>query len=85
MTGLRDLCVVLVDPSPQQIWERNWLELEDRLLESVREVGRIGRRMRAQVVLPYESCGVEWDMGGSCMELRRPERGMVEEEDGDED
>jgi hypothetical protein len=81
MQELRDLYVVLVDPSPQQMWERNWLELEDRLLESVREVGRGGRIRKAEVVLPYASCRTEWDMGGSCVRLTRPVSEAVEGDD----
>jgi hypothetical protein len=83
MQGLRDLYVVLVDPSPQQMWEVNWLELEDRLLESVREVRRGGRMRKAEVVLPYASCGIDWDTGGSCVKLTRPESEVVEGEDKD--
>jgi hypothetical protein len=83
MQGLRDLYVVLVDPSPQQMWERNWLELEDRLLDSVREVGRGGRMRKAEVVLPYASCGTEWDMAASCVKLTRPESEAVEEDGKD--
>jgi hypothetical protein len=81
MQGLRNLYVVLVDPSPQQMWERNWLELEDRLLESVREVGTGGRMREAEVVFPYASCGIDWDMGESCVRLTRPGSRSVGEED----
>ena len=72
---------MIVDPSPHHMWERNWLELEDRLLESVREVGTGGSLREAEVVLPYASCGVDWDMGESCVRLTRPVGGSVEEED----
>ena len=78
MQGLRNLYVVLVDPSPQQMWERNWLELEDILLEAVRGVQK---PKNAVVVLPYQTCGVDWDMGDSCVRLRRPEDGVVTGDD----
>lgn len=78
MTGLRDLYVVLIDPSPQGMWERNWVELEERLLEPVK--GVVAPRL-FEVVLPFASCRVDWDMGGSGVVLRRPEGGEVEEED----
>jgi hypothetical protein len=78
MTGLRDLYVVLVDPSPQQMWERNWLELEEQLLMPIKEVVKPAW---FEVVLPYAGGGVEWDMGGSRVRLRRSESGVVEDED----
>ncbi|KNG45530.1 hypothetical protein TW65_07781 [Stemphylium lycopersici] len=80
MQRLRNLYVVLVDPSPQQMWERNWLELEDILLEAVRGVQKPND---AVVVLPYPTCGVDWDMRDSCVRLRRPEDGVVLEGDGE--
>ncbi|KAJ5058595.1 hypothetical protein J3E74DRAFT_7577 [Bipolaris maydis] len=78
MQGLRELYVVLIDPSPQGLWERNWLQLEDVLLESVRGVTR---PRDAVVVMPYQSCGVDWDMGDGCVRLVRPEDGGAEEDD----
>ena len=80
MQGLRELYVVLTDPSPQQLWERNWLQLEDMLLESVRGVTR---PREAVVVMPYQSCGIDWDMGHGCVKLMRPEdgNGSVDEEE----
>ncbi|KAI8943008.1 hypothetical protein NX059_001046 [Plenodomus lindquistii] len=69
MQGLRDLYVVLSDPSPQGMWERNWLELEGQLLEPVK---RVVRPRVVEVVLPYGSCGVNWDLGESRVVLRRP-------------
>ncbi|KAF2851648.1 hypothetical protein T440DRAFT_517137 [Plenodomus tracheiphilus IPT5] len=77
MQGLRDLYVVLSDPSPGGVWERSWLELEEELVGPVRGVVRPGV---AVVVLPYRSCGVGWDMGGSRVVLRRP-GGEGEEEE----
>ncbi|OAL48931.1 hypothetical protein IQ07DRAFT_588318 [Pyrenochaeta sp. DS3sAY3a] len=78
MTGLRDLFVVLVDPSPQALWERNWLELEEQL---VKPVLKIVRPRWAEVVLPYASCRTEWGAEGeSVVRFRRPD-GEGEEED----
>jgi len=70
MAGVRDLKVVIIDKSVDGIWERQWLGLEERLLESLKEVRRPRRFV---VVLPYRSCGVDWDMGESGCVLRRPE------------
>jgi hypothetical protein len=70
LQGLKTLHVVLIDPSPQGIWERNWLELEGQLMEPVK---RVVRPRLFEFVLPYASCGVERDMGGSCVRLRRPD------------
>ncbi|RYO26445.1 hypothetical protein AA0113_g12460 [Alternaria arborescens] len=67
MQGLRHLQVMLIDPSPQQLWEANWVELEDILLDSVREVKR---PHDAVVILPYPSCRTDWDMGDSTVRLR---------------
>lgn len=76
MTGLRDLYVVIVDPSPQGMWERNWLELEEQL---VRPVKAVVRPRWFEVVLPFGSCKVDWDMGDSAVVLRTPEGGEVED------
>jgi len=70
MQGMRDLYVVLTDPSPQGMWETNWLELEEQLLGPVKEVVR---PVCAELVLPYATCGVEWNMGSSTVRLRRPD------------
>jgi hypothetical protein len=70
MTGLRDLYIVLIDPSPQGIWEANWSELEEELLEPVKQVVR---PMWFELVLPFASCRTDWDMGESRVVLRRPE------------
>ena len=78
MKGLRDLYVVLVDPSPQGMWERSWVELEEQLLAPVREVK--GPRW-FEVVLPFATCRTDWDMGESRVVLRKPEGGGVEEEE----
>lgn len=72
MMGLRILTVVLIDPSAQGIWERNWLELEGQLLEPVK---RVTRPREFEVVLPYASCDVEMDMSGCLVRLRRPDDG----------
>lgn len=80
MHGLRDLHVVIVDPSPQDLWERNWLELEERLLAPVSCV--TGPRW-FELVLPYASCGVEWDMGESRVVLRRPDGRAGQDDDDD--
>ncbi|CAO2651866.1 Nn.00g001490.m01.CDS01 [Neocucurbitaria sp. VM-36] len=78
MQGLRDLYVVLVDPSPQSLWERNWLELEEQLLAPVKQVTNPGW---FELMLPYASCGTDWDMEESRVRLRKPDGGDVEEED----
>ncbi|KAJ4376162.1 hypothetical protein N0V83_001443 [Neocucurbitaria cava] len=78
MQGLRDLYVALVDPSPQPLWERNWLELEEQLMVSVKQVKRPGW---FELVLPYASCGTEWDMEDCRVRLRKPEGEDVEDED----
>lgn len=77
MRGLRDLYVVVADPSPHAVWEPTWLQLEEQLLQPVREVVR---PRWFELVLPYASCGVEWDMAGSSVVLRRPDGDGVEEE-----
>jgi hypothetical protein len=68
--GLRDLRVVVLDKSPDGIWEQQWLGLEEKLLERVKEVHGVRKFV---VVLPYNSCGVDWDMGESGCVLVRPE------------
>lgn len=72
MQGLRNLQVVLIDPSPQQIWATVWSDLEDILLDSVRAVKR---PREAVLVLPYPSCRTDWDMGNSTVRLRLPDNG----------
>jgi hypothetical protein len=69
MQGLRHLRVVLMDPSPQQLWQLNWLDVEDTLLDSVRTVTK---PRDAVVVLPYPTCRTDWDMGDSTVRLRIP-------------
>lgn len=81
MQGLRELYVVLIDPSPQQLWERNWLQLEDMLLESVRGVTK---PWDAVVVMPYQSCGIDWDMGSGCVKLKKPEDEHVSADEEEE-
>jgi hypothetical protein len=78
LQSLRSLCVVVTDPSPQRMWEGNWLELEALLLEPVKRVVRPGR---FELVLPYAGCDVERDMGESRVRLRRPEGGSGFDED----
>ncbi|KAF2029260.1 hypothetical protein EK21DRAFT_101325 [Setomelanomma holmii] len=79
MTGLRDLYVVVTDPSPQDMWERHWLELEEVLLRPVKSVVK---PQWFELMLPYENCGTAWDMGESSCVLRKPEGdGDGEEED----
>ena len=80
MQGLRHLQVMLIDPSPQQLWEANWVELEDILLDSVRAVKR---PRDAVVILPYPSCRTDWDMGDSTVRLRVRDNGLGT--GGDED
>ncbi|KAF1835579.1 hypothetical protein BDW02DRAFT_547914 [Decorospora gaudefroyi] len=83
LSGLRELVVVLLDPSPGQIWERGWAEVEDLLMQGV---GKVRGVRSAQVFLPYASCGVGWELGGGCVRLRRPEGdGSGVEEDEDEE
>jgi hypothetical protein len=78
MKGLRDLYVVLIDPSPQGIWEANWSELEDELLEPVKKV--VSPRW-FELVLPFASCRTDWHMGESMVVLKRPELGVEGEDD----
>lgn len=77
MEGLKDLRVVLLDPSRDGIWEGHWLELEHLLLEPVKKVVR---PRCFEIMLPYATCGLDWDMGESRCVLRRPEG----EEDGED-
>jgi hypothetical protein len=72
MTGLRELYVALVDPSPQDMWERSWGELEEQLLAPVKEVR--GPRW-FELLLPFGSCRTDWNMGECGVVLRRPEVG----------
>ncbi|KAL7778233.1 hypothetical protein CFE70_004910 [Pyrenophora teres f. teres 0-1] len=80
MEELRNLFVVLIDPSPQRLWEISWLDLQDLLLESVKDVKR---PKEAVVVLPYPSCVTEWDSADSCVTLRSPIDGMVDQAEQD--
>jgi hypothetical protein len=69
MEGLRELYIVLVDPSPQGMWERSWGELEEVLLAPVKEV--VQPRW-FELVLPFKSCRTNWDMGDCSVVLRKP-------------
>jgi hypothetical protein len=80
MKGLRNLQVVLIDPSPQGIWEANWSELEDELLQPVKNVVSPSW---FELVLPFASCRTDWDMGESMVVLKRPES-ELEGEAGEE-
>ncbi|KAH3951442.1 hypothetical protein HBI56_083570 [Parastagonospora nodorum] len=77
MKGLRDLYVVITDPSPQGIWERNWVELEEQLLRPVTDVTRPSK---FELMLPFASCSTDWDMGHSKVVLKKPENRLVEDE-----
>lgn len=79
MRGLRDLKVSIIDPSADGIWEAHWLGLESLLLESVKKVTTVGLR-RFDVVMPYASCRVDWDMGESNVRLIRPVEERQEEQ-----
>lgn len=78
MQGLRDLYVLLIDPSPQGLWESNWVELEGKLLEPVKSVTK---PRWFELVLPYSSCNAGWNMGDSMVVLRKPEGDVMEDED----
>jgi hypothetical protein len=70
LEGLEDLCVVLGEIKPQlTTWERGWLDLEDTLLEPVKLVLRPKKFV---LVLPYESCRIDHDVGESKVVFRRP-------------
>ena len=85
MQKLRDLVVIISDPSPNEIWEASWLSLEGKLLEAVKEVkvGGGGRNGWFELWLPYASCRTDWDMGDCKVVLRKPE-GEGEEDDEEE-
>ncbi|KAH7132607.1 hypothetical protein B0J11DRAFT_522092 [Dendryphion nanum] len=70
MKGLRDLYVVLCDPSPQGLWERSWLELEDTLVE---DIGKIKQCKWFEVVMPYASSVTEREIEGSNVRFRKPD------------
>jgi hypothetical protein len=78
LQGLRDLYVVITDPSLQNLWENNWLQLEAMLLEPVKKV-ILPRQF--ELMLPYAGCDVERDMGESKVKLRKPEEEPRLEED----
>lgn len=68
MEGLRELYVVISDPSPGGIWESRWIALEERLLGPVSGVVR----PRGEVRLPFEGCGTGWDLGNCKVLLTTP-------------
>ncbi|KAF1918430.1 hypothetical protein BDU57DRAFT_556010 [Ampelomyces quisqualis] len=74
MVGLRQLHVVVIDPSPGGIWESRWLAQEEKLLGPVRQVTR---PERFELVLPFDTCWTGWDMGSSNVVLRTPGHGVV--------
>ncbi|KAF2650733.1 hypothetical protein K491DRAFT_608311 [Lophiostoma macrostomum CBS 122681] len=78
MRGLRDLYIVITDPSPQALWQRNWCELEGKLLEPVKQV------MTPRwfiLCLPYSGCRTDWDMGDCGVELRKPNGGGLDDDE----
>ncbi|KAF2475149.1 uncharacterized protein BDR25DRAFT_100282 [Lindgomyces ingoldianus] len=79
MKGLRELFVVLADPSPFKMWEQKWIELEKELLAPVKLV--IQPRW-FELWLPYSGSNVGLDMGGSSCRLRKPD-GLEEGEEED--
>ncbi|KAF2643705.1 hypothetical protein P280DRAFT_215033 [Massarina eburnea CBS 473.64] len=78
MRGLKDLRVVIVDSSRDGIWEAQWLSLEGKLLEVIKRIK--GGRF-TEVMLPYASCRLDWDMGESGVVLRKPEAEVLGEEE----
>ncbi|KAF2000862.1 hypothetical protein P154DRAFT_522141 [Amniculicola lignicola CBS 123094] len=78
MKGLRDLYVVLSDPSPANTWEAAWGENQGKLMADVKKVVQTRWFM---LMVPYESCDTHLDMGECKVILRRPD-GESEEEDG---
>ncbi len=75
MKGLEKLTVELTDPSAHGLWESNWLELEETILQPLKNV----RVKDFEVVLPYQRCSVDKDMGNCAVRFRRPNEN--EEED----
>jgi hypothetical protein len=69
MASLRDLRVVLLDKSADGIWEAQWLALEGTLLAPVKSV--VKPRV-FEIIMPYATCQVDWDMGESRCVLRKP-------------
>ncbi|KAH6625455.1 hypothetical protein C7974DRAFT_201892 [Boeremia exigua] len=68
MKGLKRLSVVLTDPSAHAIWENNWIELEALILAPLKKI----TVPEFEVVLPYERCDAERDMGACGVRFRRP-------------
>jgi hypothetical protein len=69
MKALRDLRVVIVDPSPDSTWEAHWLGVEEVLMDAVK---RVQTPRRFDLLLPYAGCRVDLDMGGCNVRLLRP-------------
>jgi hypothetical protein len=80
MQELRNLYVLVIDPSPHEIWEGSWLELEEQLLEAAKNVTK---PREFELMLPFKSCRTDWDMGESRCVLKKPEGGAVEDEEED--
>ncbi|KAF2014754.1 hypothetical protein BU24DRAFT_463516 [Aaosphaeria arxii CBS 175.79] len=78
MKGLRDLYVVVSDPSPQALWEDKWLALEDKLYEDIAKVKQV---RWGEVFLPYASCNIDVQFEGCAIGFRKP-AGEEEEDDG---
>jgi hypothetical protein len=78
MASLRELRVVLLDKSVDGIWETRWLFLEGTLLEPAKSVNR---PRKFEIVMPYTSCRLDWDMGESRCVLKKPEsrEGAIED------
>lgn len=86
MQDLRELCVVICDHPTKPIWESRWLEVEGELVGDVRRFGGFGGDEKGEkdangkgrgkgsfvVVLPYQRCRVDWDMGDCGVVLKSP-------------
>ena len=78
MKGLRDLYVVFYDQSAQGIWERNWLELEDTLVE---DIGKVRQCRWFEVVMPYSTSVTEREVEGCNVRFRNPDVEHAEDEE----
>jgi hypothetical protein len=75
LQGLKNLYVAVVDPRIHNMWQGSWLEFEELLLKPVKEVVR---PRTFELMLPFASCGVGWDMGESRCVLRKPQNRVEE-------